>query len=438
MLPHFLSHERQSIRKGRQGLAIPGVLPDRDLAFLGMRVSQQSHQREEAQQSRCGAGDSPIGPLALGLDAQVVSDFMKSDFELPAHHEPLQNLFWLFGQVSAQQSLRFELAFRIPDQNPTDGQRRHTAVKPNRCTGRYFDFSSSLAIPIRNDHFLPTSLNIFLDLLQSGQAFALLARPAILSRRALGSRFIQSCIQPKTGDQGDRMGKFGHSQQEIEGSKAGIHYHNQFSAWQPASGLQKHLPGPVGQLLVSSLALFIVPFRWSQYCQEGQRPDPLRPRNGCQQHQAQPAQATGFDKMTVAGAHRIPIDPFGLDLGSPATFYGIVQSHHHRPKYGKRSHQQPQKQPTGFSARPNRTIEHSMEILKVLFSAQPHNPQYGSHRPLPGCKDCSQQQDLYMLPNTLGKKSGECCQDRGIFASQGGLGPFSRQSKMTVAYLAFC
>ena len=110
MLPQFLSHERQCIRKSWQGLAIPGILPDRDLAFLGMRIGQQSHQREQAQQGRCGASDGPIRPLALGLHAEMVSDFMKSDFQLPAHHEPFQDLFRFFVQVRAQQGLRFELA----------------------------------------------------------------------------------------------------------------------------------------------------------------------------------------------------------------------------------------------------------------------------------------------------------------------------------------
>jgi len=39
-----------------------------------------------------------------------------------------------------------------------------------------------------------------------------------------------------------------------------------------------------------------------------------------------------------------------------------------------------------------------MEIPKVLLGTQTHNTQYGGHRPLPRCKDGSQQQDLHMLP----------------------------------------
>jgi len=41
----------------------------------------------------------------------MVSDFMKSDFQLPAHHEPLQNLLRFLKQVSTQQGLSFEHAF---------------------------------------------------------------------------------------------------------------------------------------------------------------------------------------------------------------------------------------------------------------------------------------------------------------------------------------
>ena len=124
MLPQFLSHERQRIRKGWQRLAVPGGLPDGDLALLGMGIRQQGDQREQAQQGGCGANNGPIRPLALGLHTEMIPDFMKSDFQLPAHHEPFQDLFGIGRQVGAQQGLGFELAFWVPDQDPTDGQGR--------------------------------------------------------------------------------------------------------------------------------------------------------------------------------------------------------------------------------------------------------------------------------------------------------------------------
>ena len=121
MLPYFLSHERQRIRKSRQGLAVPGGLPNRDLAVLGMRIGQQSHQREQTQQGRRGAKDGPIRPLALGLHAEMIPDFVEGDFQLPAHHEPFQDLLRFFVQVGTQQGLRFELAFWVTDQDLANG-----------------------------------------------------------------------------------------------------------------------------------------------------------------------------------------------------------------------------------------------------------------------------------------------------------------------------
>jgi hypothetical protein len=212
---------------------------------------------------------------------------------------------------------------------------------------------------------------------------------------------------------------------------------DRFSVRQPAFGLQKHLPGPVGQLLVSSFALFVVTFRRSQHRQEGQRPGLLRPWNSCQQHQTQPAQATGFDEVAVARTDRISVNPFRFDLLSPATLEGIIQTHHHWSTNGKCSHQQSQQQTAGFPARPDGSVEHSMKILKVLFAPQSHNPQNGSHRPLSRRQDGPQQQDLNMLPYSLGKKSGKGRQDRGLFAGQGRHGSSSWQRKY-IAYLAFC
>lgn len=119
------------------------------------------------------------------------------------------------------------------------------------------------------------------------------------------------------------------------------------------------------------------------------------------QHQTQPAQTTGFDKVAKAGTYRIPIDAFGLDLGAPTPLNGIIQAQHHQPMYGKRGHQQSQKHPTGFTAGPDGTIEYPVKILKVLLIAQTRNSQSCGYCPLSGCQVGSQQQDLYTLSNTF-------------------------------------
>ena len=49
-------------------------------------------------------------------------------FNLPAQHEPLDDLHWVGFQVRAQQGLGLELTFRIADHHPADGQGRLSAM----------------------------------------------------------------------------------------------------------------------------------------------------------------------------------------------------------------------------------------------------------------------------------------------------------------------
>jgi len=84
-LPQVVPNDSQRIRKSRQGLGIPSGLTNGQLASSCRAVSQQGHQREQAQQGRRSACNSPIRPLPLGLNAQVSSHFLKGDFELPGY-----------------------------------------------------------------------------------------------------------------------------------------------------------------------------------------------------------------------------------------------------------------------------------------------------------------------------------------------------------------
>ena len=80
MLPNLSAHQRQGIATSWLGLVIPDRLANGPLAPLGLLVSQQCHQREQSQQSRCGSQGRQIRPLALGLDAQVFADFVIGDY----------------------------------------------------------------------------------------------------------------------------------------------------------------------------------------------------------------------------------------------------------------------------------------------------------------------------------------------------------------------
>jgi hypothetical protein len=62
------------------------------------------------------------------------------------------------------------------------------------------------------------------------------------------------------------------------------------------------------------------------------------PGNFDQEHQAEPAQATSFDKVGMGTAYRVAIDAASLDLSSPAALDRIIQSDQERTGRGKRPH----------------------------------------------------------------------------------------------------
>jgi hypothetical protein len=127
---------------------------------------------------------------------------------------------------------------------------------------------------------------------------------------------------------------------------------------------------------VPALPSLIITLRGRQHGQERQRPHALGPRDRHQQHHIQPAQATGFDEMTVTRSHWTPIDPAGFDLRPPASLNRVIEAHNNRTTDGKGLDQQQQQNTTDFPTRPHGPIQHSMLRLKLRRVAQPHNPQH--------------------------------------------------------------
>jgi hypothetical protein len=68
---------------------------------------------------------------ALGLNAEMPSGLLKRDFELPAQHEPGEDLLGCGVQVGAEQGLGGEGALGVADQDPAQRDRRHAAVVPD-------------------------------------------------------------------------------------------------------------------------------------------------------------------------------------------------------------------------------------------------------------------------------------------------------------------
>jgi hypothetical protein len=169
-VPELLAHRCNGIGKGGLCLGIPGSLTDREVAFLGQTMRQQGDDREESQQDWRSAGDREVGPLTLGLDSQMSSDFLKGHLHLPAPEEPLQNFARLLVELGAEQSASFEFAQRISHQDPTDGYWRQARVIPDSGTRSQFYQTLTLPIPVIDEQPLPLRVAVVKDLLQRRQS----------------------------------------------------------------------------------------------------------------------------------------------------------------------------------------------------------------------------------------------------------------------------
>ena len=180
MLPDLPSHQGQRIAEGWLGLVIPGRLPDGQLAALGVLMRDERHQREQRQQGGRGPQDRQVRPLALGLHAQMFADLTQGDFQPPSQDEPLDHLDRLDVQISREQGLGLELAFRIADQDPTNRQGRLTAVIPDGRIRDDLHDAPPFTIPVGDRDPLPFRFSILSDLLQGRPALTFLTRAPTL------------------------------------------------------------------------------------------------------------------------------------------------------------------------------------------------------------------------------------------------------------------
>src|SRR5258708_455969 len=130
--PEMLTNERQRIGKGRQGFAIPGGLTNGKGVFTQQLLRKNGHERKECQQGRSGAQNRQIRPLALGLDAQMSTNFMKGDFNCPAQDKPLDDLESLCLLIGTQQGQWLVPALWITNEHPTDRNRGNGRLIPQR------------------------------------------------------------------------------------------------------------------------------------------------------------------------------------------------------------------------------------------------------------------------------------------------------------------
>src|SRR5215472_4427982 len=102
---------------------------------------------EQGEESRGGAPDGVVGPLTLGLDAEMSADLLKGDLDLPAADEPGKNVVGMRIEVGGQERLRGEFAARIADEKPADRNWRNAAAIPQRGAGCELDDAIGPPVP---------------------------------------------------------------------------------------------------------------------------------------------------------------------------------------------------------------------------------------------------------------------------------------------------
>src|SRR5258706_6223821 len=101
-------------------------------------MSQNRDEGKQTQQGRRGAGNSLVGPLALGFHAQMFTGMAKGGFHLPAALKENEDVKRVQARVGGQERLRVEFASHITDEDEADRHRRLPRMMPKRLMGADF------------------------------------------------------------------------------------------------------------------------------------------------------------------------------------------------------------------------------------------------------------------------------------------------------------
>ena len=141
--------------------------------MLCQAMSQQSDQREQTQQGRCSPCNGQVRPLALGFKSQMRPSLLKSDFDIPAHNVPGQDLQGRRRLVCREKGFRFEFVQGITHQHPAQWQRVIAWRVPQSRTAGYLDDAPLTTVPI-NLALGPLGRRVVQDFLQRRLTFTFL------------------------------------------------------------------------------------------------------------------------------------------------------------------------------------------------------------------------------------------------------------------------
>ena len=106
MVPDFAAHRRNGIAECAVSLWVPGSGCGEQRRVGREVMCPESNQREQAEQRWGGAHDRQIGPLALSFDAEMGSDVLKGNLQLPTRDELLEDIDGGGVEIGAEEGLR--------------------------------------------------------------------------------------------------------------------------------------------------------------------------------------------------------------------------------------------------------------------------------------------------------------------------------------------
>src|SRR5690242_14939649 len=142
-----------------------------------MLIDPERDEGEQAEQGRGGARDGLIGPLPLGLDAEMATDLGEGDLGGPAADEPAQDIERIGGEIGAQEGLRAELIPAVAHQHVADRD-VVAGMRPDSGAADDLDLALGAAIPACNLQAVPARIAARQLLRQARQAATEEARTA--------------------------------------------------------------------------------------------------------------------------------------------------------------------------------------------------------------------------------------------------------------------
>ena len=144
-----------------------------------------------------------------------------------------------------------------------------------------------------------------------------------------------------------------------------------------------------------------IAFRRGEKRLKWQRLDACLPWQWCEKREAEPPQATGFDKMTATGAHRVTIDPARVNLWAPTAFYGVIKADNDWFLFDQICCEKLEKYSRQFTRFPLGAIENLVEGTEGFALGVTRDPQARRYGSLARCQQSAHRQNVRMPPGWL-------------------------------------